>query len=147
MRTHETYNAVMASPLMVPPLQQIYWALFPHAEGLTKGEVEMACIKAGYQKDASLTWDKALPILVKMGLAKRGSKRHCTARQKEDVAWVLTDSFTPVAPKPNKPSTKQYLKAVAQLEAVIVHHDQKGDGFITPELRKLYEWVRGKVSS
>lgn len=146
MRTTDTYNAVMASPLMTPPLQQVYWALFPQQEGLTKGEVEMACLKQGWNKDSTLPWEKALPLLVKMGLCKRGSKRHCTARQKEDVLWVLTDSFTPTAPKPNKPSAKAYLKAVAQLEAVILHHDQRGDGYITPELRKLYEWVKGKVS-
>lgn len=147
MRTTETYNAVMTSPLMTPVLQQVYWALFPHEGGLTKGEVEMACLHQRWQKDPNAPWDKQLPILVKMGLCKRGNKRHCTAKNKEDATWVLTDSYTPVAPKANKPSAKQYAKAVAQLETIMAQHDQRGDGMVTPELRKLYEWVRGKVAA
>jgi hypothetical protein len=144
MRTIEMYHAVMSHPLMAAPeLQQVYWALFSVEQGLTKGEVDLACQRQGWPKAA---WEKQLPVLAKMGLVKRGNKRHCTAKNKEDVVWLCTDSATPEAPKANKPPAKQYAKAVAQFEAIIIYHESRADGLLTPELRKLYEWVRGKVS-
>jgi hypothetical protein len=144
-RNDQIYNSVMASPLMTQPMQQVYWALWPYEQGLTKGEVTAALRNVGTVMDEKNPWEKQLPLMVKMGIIKRGNKRHCTAKNKEEVVWLLTDVATPLKPKSNKPSAAVYKRAVAQLESVIAHHDQHGDGFITPDLRKLYEWVRDKV--
>jgi hypothetical protein len=144
-RNDQIYNSVMASPLMTPVMQQVYWALWPYEAGLTKGEVTLALRNANVVMDEKNTWEKQFPVMFKMGLLKKGNKRHCTAKNKEDVLWLLTDVATPAKPKANKPSAKVYTRAVAQLEAVIAHHDQAGDGFITADLRKLYEWVRDKA--
>lgn len=150
-RTNETYFAVINSPLMTDTLKQIYHVLWAPtvrgnpAEGLTKAEIVQNCEYMGCSKNPADPWEKAVPLLAKMGLAKRGSKRHCTVKNKEDVTWFLTDASVPLKTKSNKPSAKQYIKGVAQLEALIVHHTAQGDGLITPELTKLYEWVRDKV--
>lgn len=144
MRTDQTYYAVMQSPYMTDPLKQIYHALW--TAPLTKGEVKMACMNMGLQDNPGAPWEKQVGVLAKMGLAKRGDKRHCKAKNKPDVVWELTDLSAPVRPKATKPSAKAYTKAVAQLETVIALHDQAGDGLISPELRKLYEWVRDKVA-
>lgn len=143
-RTTETYTAIMGSPLMTSELQQIYWVLWGYEWGLTKGET-VAALKAQIQPANDKGWEKGMGTLLKMGLLKKGNKRHCTAKNKEDVVWMLTDRAEPIKPKAAKPSAKAYLKAIAQFEMVIAHHDSKGDGFITPELRKLYDWVRDKV--
>lgn len=143
-RNDQVYNAVTSSPLLTTPMQQVYWALWPYEAGLTKGEVTMALRNAQVVMDEKNPWEKQLPIMAKMGIVKRGNKRHCTAKNKEEVLWLLTDAM-PVKPKANKPSAKVYAKAVAQLETVIAMHDQAGDGLITADLRKLYEWVRDKV--
>lgn len=144
-RTIDTWNSVMGSPLLTDAMKQVYYVLWSPPEGLTKGEIERACRDQGIQKDAAAPWDKQIPVMVKMGLLKKGNKRHCSVKNKEDVAWMLTDLAVPIKPKSNKPSAKAYLKGVAQLEMLIVHHDTRGDGLITPELRKLYDWVRDKV--
>jgi hypothetical protein len=141
--SEQTYAATMSSPLMTVPLQQVYWALQSWGE-LTKGEITAALKANGVQQDEANPWEKQVPILVKMGVLKRGNKRHCRAKNKEDAVWVLLEK-TPVKPRAAKPSAKAYLKAVAQFEMVIAHHDGKGDGMITAELRKLYEWTRDKV--
>lgn len=130
---------------MTQPLQQVYWALWPYEQGLTKGEVAAALRNSGAIENDKTPWEKQLPLMAKMGLVKRGNKRHCTAKNKEDVLWVLTDVATPIKPKANKPSAAVYKRGVAQLESIFAHHDQAGDGFVTPDLRKLYEWVRDKV--
>ena len=143
-RNDQVYNAVMASPLMTVPMQQVYWALWGYEAGLTKGEVANVLRQAGTIADEKAPWEKQLPIMAKMGIVKRGNKRHCSAKNKEDVLWLLTEA-TPVKPKANKPSANVYKKGVAQLESIIAYHDQQGDGFITTDVRKIYEWVRDKV--
>lgn len=151
MKTEATYQAVMSSPLMTTELQQIYWVMWSpqlrgqSVESLTKAEIVQALEMQGMHNNPGAPWEKAVPALVKMGLLKKGNKRHCTVKNKEEVTWLLTDSSTPLKPMAPKPSAKQYVKSIAQLEAIIAHHDAHGDGFITPELRKLYEWVRDKV--
>lgn len=150
-RTNDTYHAVMASPLLSDDLKQIYYVLWtPFAggaqvEGLTKAEVVANCELNGFQKLHGSPWDKGVATLVKMGLVKKGNKRHCTVKHKEDATWSLTDAGLPVKPKANKPSAKQYIKGIAQFEMLIAQHKSYGDGLITPELEKLYEWVRDKV--
>ena len=151
MRTEATYHAVMSSPLMKQELQQIYWIMWAPqlrgqpVESLTKAEILQSLELAGLRNNPAAPWEKAIPELSKMGLIKRGNKRHCTVKQKEDVTWLLTDAQAPIKPKANKPSAKKFLKGVAQLESLIAHHDGLGDGYITPELRELYAWVRDKV--
>lgn len=145
MRNDQTYASVMSSPLMTNEMKQVYWVLWSPPEGLTKGEIEAACKAQNWTKNSSAPWDKMVSAMVKMGLVKKGNKRHCSVKNKEDFAWVLTDSATPSRVKAPRPSPKQFLKAVAQFEMVIAHHDSHGGNFITPELRKLYEWVRDKV--
>jgi hypothetical protein len=147
MRTLETYHAVMQSPLMTPELQQIYYVLFSGSPetALTRAEIEAACKAQNWVDNDKAPWRKALPYLVKMGLMKRGNKRHCTQTNKPEVTWYLTDSAVPIKPKPAKPSGKQFIRAVAAFEALIVRHEQAGDMTVTPELRKLYEWIRSKV--
>lgn len=140
-----TFQQVMSSPLMTVTLQQIYWVLQQH-DGLTKGEVTKTLQHYNVQEDEKNRWEKQIPVLVKMGLLKKGNKRHCTAKNKEDATWWLTELAVPLKPKANKPSAKAYLKAIAQFEMLIAHHDSKGDGMVTPELRKLYEWNRDKVT-
>lgn len=140
----ETFQAVMSSPLMTVPLQQVYWVLQQH-DGLTKGEITKTLQYYNTVEDEKNKWEKQVPILVKMGLVAKGNKRHCTAKNKEDATWSLTQLAVPKKPKVNKPSAKAYVKAIAQFEMVIAHHDQKGDGMITEELRKLYAWTRDKV--
>jgi hypothetical protein len=144
-RTDETWALVMASPLMNDAMKQVYYVLWQPPEGLTKGEIEMTCKAVGIPKNPEAPWEKQIPVLVKMGLLKKGNKRHCKAKNKEDVAWVLTDLAVPIRPKANKPAAKAFLKAVAQFEMLMVHHDSRGDGLVTPELRKLYDWIRDKV--
>lgn len=144
-RNDQIYQSVTTSPLMTAAMNQVYWALWPYEQGLTKGEVAMALHNAHVVANDKEPWEKQLPLMAKMGLVKRGNKRHCTAKNKEDVVWLLTEQAVPVKPKANKPSAKAYLKAVTQFEALITQHDQAGDGLITPELRKLYEWVRDKA--
>jgi hypothetical protein len=140
----QTYNSVMGSPLMTVPLQQIYWVLQTH-DGLTKGEITKTLQHYNAKEDETAKWERQVPLLVKMGLIKKGNKRHCTVKNKEDVTWSLIDGAAPSKPKAPKPSPKAFLKAVAQLEMLIAQHDQRGDGMVTPELRKLYEWNRDKV--
>lgn len=151
MRTEATYHAVMNSPLMTQELQQIYWVMWAPqlrgqpVESLTKAEMLQALELAGLRNNPASPWEKAIPIMSKMGLLKRGNKRHCTVKQKEDVTWQLTDANVPIKPKANKPSAKKFLKGVAQLESLIAHHDGIGDGYITQELRELHAWIRDKV--
>lgn len=139
----QIYIATMNSPLMTVPLQQVYWALQTYGE-LTKGEITASLKSSNVVPDDANPWEKQVPLLVKMGVLKRGNKRHCRAKNKEDAVWVLLPK-APVRPKAAKPGAKAYLRALAQFEMVIAHHDGKGDGMITAELRKLYEWTRDKV--
>ncbi len=141
-RNDQTYAAVMGSPLMTPELQQIYWLLWGYEQGLTKGEI-VAGLKAQVQPANDRGWEKGVSALSKMGLLKKCTKRHCTAKNKEDAVWLLTDLAVPIKPKAPKPSAKAYLAAVAQLEMLMAHH--VNDGLVTPELRKLHAWVRDKV--
>lgn len=150
-RTQETYYAVMNSPLVTDAEKQAYHILWTPTlgnqlvtDGLTKGEVAMQCELQGWPKTASESWEKAVAMLSKFGLVKKVTKRHCTAKHKEDVVWALTDSL-PIKPKANKPSAKQFPKAVAQMEMMMVYHESRGDGMVTPELTKLYEWVKDKI--
>lgn len=143
-RTNETYYAVINSPLLTDAMRQVYHVLWTPVEGLTKAEIVQQCELQGMQKNNNDPWEKAVPVMVKMGILKKGNKRHCTAKHKEDVTWLLTDS-APAKPKANKPSAKQYIKAIAQFEMLIAQHKSYGDGLITPELEKLYDWVRDKV--
>jgi len=145
MRNDQTYAAVMGSPLLTNEMKQVYWILWSPPEGLTKGEIEASLKAQNITKNPNAPWEKLIPIMVKMGVVQKGNKRHCTVKNKEDVAWTLTDSSMPSKPKAPKPSPKQFLKAVAQFEMVIAHHDSHGGNFITPELRKMYEWIRDKV--
>lgn len=144
-RTNETWAAVMNSPLMNDVSKQVYYTLWSYPEGLTKGEIEDLCEKQGIAKTPGLPWGKQVAVMSKMGLTVKGNKRHCRAKNKEDAVWLLTDATEIIKPKANKPSGKQFLKAVAQFEMLLLHHDTKGDGLVTPELRRLYDWVRDKV--
>lgn len=136
---------------MTLEMQQVYYILWaPHlgrqpVEGLTKAEIVQCLELIGQRNNQAAPWEKVVPVMVKMGLLKKGNKRHCTVKNKEDVVWTLTDLATPVRPKANKPSAKQFVRAVAQLESIIAHHTSLGDGFVTDELRKLHEWIRDKV--
>lgn len=152
MRTEATYNAVMGSPIMTDEGRQIYYVLWsPQLQGrlveggLTKAEIAYNCELMGCKRNPDAPWEKVVGVLKKMGLVKQGNKRHCTVKNKEDATWQLTDAQEPVRPKADKPSAKAYVKGVAQLETLIAHHKSQGDHLITPELEKLYEWVRGKV--
>lgn len=135
----------MSSPLMTDALKQVYYVLWPYPAGLTKGEAAAACKAQSWTPDTRNPWDKAVAHLEKMGLAKKGDKRHCTAKNKPEPVYFLTDLTTPIRLLAPKPTGKTYTRGVAQFEMVIAHHDSHGDNFITPELRKLYEWVRDKV--
>jgi hypothetical protein len=135
----------MSSPLMNDVSRQVYYVLWQYPEGLTKYEVTQLCEGQGIQKTPGQPWEKQVALMAKMGITQKGNKRHCRVKNKEDVVWTLTDASVVIKPKAGKPSGKQYIKAVAQLEMLIVHHDTKADGLVTPELRKLYDWVRDKV--
>lgn len=143
VRTPEHWSAVMASPLMTKEIYEVYSALWGAQDGLTRGEIERQCLSWGWQKNPEKPWDKTVALMSQMGIAKRGSKRHCSVKNKPDVVWVLTEATVLRKPKVPKPSAKKYAAAVRELQQMLDYHRQGGP--VSAELEKLVSWVVDKA--
>ena len=144
-RDPATYEGVSRSSLLTPACQQAYWALWGAIDGLTRGQVAQVCAGKGWKESGKDTWSKAISLLVKMGVVEKGNKRHCPVTNKEEQAWEVSKQAAPIKPKANKPSAKMFERGVEQLEILLLSHQSKGDGLVTEDLQRLFEWVKDKV--
>jgi hypothetical protein len=144
-RDPNTYNTIAGLDLH-SAIKCAYWVLWNNPDGLTRGEIARDCKAQGWEEDETLTWSKTVSEMSKLGLVERGIKRHCAEANKEDQVWEITNATTVKRIKAPKPSTKKYERAVDQLEILMIHHDGKGDGMVTPELRDLFSWLKDKIS-
>lgn len=146
-RDQATYDSVMSSPLMTPQTQQVYWVLWSAMDGMTRGEIKHACEAQQWQEDETNTWSKTVSLMSKMGLVEKGNKKHCPVAGKEDQLWEITNKTQPIKPKANKPAAKMFERGVEQLEVILATHDARGDGLVTEDVRRVFEWVKDKVPS
>jgi hypothetical protein len=146
-RDPATYTSVMDSSLLSNVCKVVYWAMWGRVDGLTRGELSSVCTEAGYQEETKNSWSKALSELSKMGLVEKADKRHCPVASKPDQVWEVTNKATPVKPKAPKPSAKAYVRSVEQLEMIMHHHSARGDGMVTDDLHKLFNWLKDKITT